>query len=545
MTLSVTSMDKWQFDSTIIKMDTLQHDLIDKSSMDTNYVQSMNESSILKNKNSIQNFQNENIYQPNGRNVIFQTPKSSKNLNLSVSSISSTKSSRSAKYSHYSENLITHPIIREAKKLFEEEKYYAVIDVLSIPLKEGTVGLNILGECAFLTGMAYRTLQNFKNSVEYLLLARKYKHPRATNALGVIFQQEGKNDQALTWYRESQQLYPSDSSSFYNAGLILAQRAKSLKESIELDFENIDVLYTENNPLKEIDDTNTSEQNNTEDQMESFEMIEQIENNSNQLNQKLIKLQKLTDASRKMFEKASRRGHMLSHFQLGMLAQFEGKHDLACIHFTKGCSKNDVHSMIYLAQIYISGEYVKKDLDLARKLLLDASSLHENQSARYLLAQLALEEGKYELAHEYFLLSATMESKYQLGLMHFEGKGCTKDINLSLKYFEECSKEALNSLYFLGKIYQIQNDNLKSLNYYENYIKKSQELKNSEVSELSQIYLKDAHKQIEILTYQPWWYRSKTYLFIGIGGALLTTFGAIGIHYWKKSSPTIQSTIQS
>ena len=143
--------------------------------------------------------------------------------------------------------------------------------------------------------------------------------------------------------------------------------------------------------------------------------------------------------AKEYYLKAYELGDEVSGYNIALLYIKEGKADLAIPYLTFGVSSNHVPSIKLLAKLYLSGEVVSKDLEIALSLLKKAHELGEI-SVCSSLGKICYQLHKYDEAFTYFSIGAKekdLDSIFYLGLCYASGLGVKQDFSKARYYYEQ------------------------------------------------------------------------------------------------------------
>ena len=138
------------------------------------------------------------------------------------------------------------------------------------------------------------------------------------------------------------------------------------------------------------------------------------------------------------FQRAFDLGDDVSGYNIALLLVKENKIAESLPYLTRGVSNDFIPSIKMLANLYIKGEAINKDLSIAQALLKKAYELGE-VSVVSSLGKIAYQLEKYEEAFTYFSTGANLkdlDSIYYLGLLYASGKGTRQDFNKAKMYYE-------------------------------------------------------------------------------------------------------------
>lgn len=142
--------------------------------------------------------------------------------------------------------------------------------------------------------------------------------------------------------------------------------------------------------------------------------------------------------AKEYYEMAYELGDDVSGYNLALIYIKEGEPVKAIPYLSHGVSNDHIPSIKLLAKLYLSGEVVNKDLDIAFSLLKKAFELGE-VSVTSSLGKICYQLHKYDEAFAYFSLGVKerdLDSIYYLGLCYASGLGVKQDFNKARFYYE-------------------------------------------------------------------------------------------------------------
>ena len=146
-----------------------------------------------------------------------------------------------------------------------------------------------------------------------------------------------------------------------------------------------------------------------------------------------------TELAKSYFQKAYELGDETSGYNLALILIKEGRDDEAVPYLTSGVGNNHIPSIKLLANLYIKGEVLSKDLNIALALLKKVYELGE-LSVVSSLGKVCYQLKNYEEAFTYFSLGAQnkdLDSLYYLGLCYANGLGIKQDFAKAKFYYEQ------------------------------------------------------------------------------------------------------------
>ena len=139
------------------------------------------------------------------------------------------------------------------------------------------------------------------------------------------------------------------------------------------------------------------------------------------------------------YKLASEQGDISSGYSLALILIKENKAIEAIPYLTNGVSNNDIPSIKLLASLYLKGDILSKDLNIAKTLLKKALELGET-GIYSSLGKICYQMKDYEEAFKYFSLGAQdrdVDCLYYLGLCYATGLGVKQDFIKSRQYYEQ------------------------------------------------------------------------------------------------------------
>lgn len=139
------------------------------------------------------------------------------------------------------------------------------------------------------------------------------------------------------------------------------------------------------------------------------------------------------------FQKAYDLGDEASGYNLALLLIKENRISDAIPYLTSGVSNDHIPSIKLLANLYLKGEVISKDLTIAIALLKKVYELGET-SVVSSLGKINYQLKNYDEAFKYFSLGAQqkdLDSIYYLGLCYATGLGTKQDFKKSKFYYEQ------------------------------------------------------------------------------------------------------------
>ena len=139
------------------------------------------------------------------------------------------------------------------------------------------------------------------------------------------------------------------------------------------------------------------------------------------------------------FQKGFELGDEVCGYNLALLYIKEAEPAKAIPYLTYGVSVNHIPSIKLLAKLYVSGEVVSKDLQIALSLLKKAFELGEVGVCSS-LGKICYQLHNYDEAFSYFSIGAKekdLDSIFYLGLCYASGLGVKQDFNKARFYYEQ------------------------------------------------------------------------------------------------------------
>ena len=139
------------------------------------------------------------------------------------------------------------------------------------------------------------------------------------------------------------------------------------------------------------------------------------------------------------FQKAFELGDDVSGYNLALILIKEGHPEEAVTYLTSGVGNDHIPSIKLLANLYIKGDVLAKDLNIALALLKKVYDLGET-SVVSSLGKVCYQLNNYEEAFKYFSLgvqSRDPDSLYYLGLCYASGLGVKQDFAKARFYYEQ------------------------------------------------------------------------------------------------------------
>lgn len=157
------------------------------------------------------------------------------------------------------------------------------------------------------------------------------------------------------------------------------------------------------------------------------------------------------------YQKSFDMGDMSSGYYLATFLIKEKKFDQALNYLAIGMSNDYLPSIRLLANMYLNGDGVDKNVDVAINLLLTAIDLGDVKSMDS-LARLYYSQKDYLNSFKYFQMGANhddLDSIFHLGVSYAKGLGVKQDLSQAFKYYEIGAKKLEpRSLYNLSLYYR-------------------------------------------------------------------------------------------
>ena len=145
------------------------------------------------------------------------------------------------------------------------------------------------------------------------------------------------------------------------------------------------------------------------------------------------------EKAKSYYQLAYELGDVSSGYSLALLLIKENKAFEAIPYLTSGVSNNDIPSIKLLANLYLKGEVVSKDLVIAHTLLKRALELGDI-TLYSSLGKICYQLKEYVDAFSYFSIGAQsrdLDCLYYLGLCYATGLGVKQDFLKSRQYYEQ------------------------------------------------------------------------------------------------------------
>lgn len=168
------------------------------------------------------------------------------------------------------------------------------------------------------------------------------------------------------------------------------------------------------------------------------------------------------DKALEIFKKLLALGNPVGNAYIAIIYEEKGDYEKAFEWASKGAKLNDIKSISVLGSLYLNDQYVKRDLEKAKELLLRAAEFG-NENAMGNLAGALIVSRDYEKAFEWAKKGAEKEdsnSLNTLGLLYMAGMGVEQDSEKAKACFikanelgSELALKNLQRVYFLNKEY--------------------------------------------------------------------------------------------
>ena len=173
------------------------------------------------------------------------------------------------------------------------------------------------------------------------------------------------------------------------------------------------------------------------------------------------------------YQKSFDMGEMSSGYYLATFLIKEKQFDKALNYLAIGMSNDYVPAIRLLANMYLNGDGVDKNVEIAINLYLTAIELGDVKSMDA-LARLYYSQKDYANSFKYFQMGANLDDLdciFHLGVSYAKGLGTKQDFSMAFKYYEIGAKKMEpRSLYNLSLYYRngiIVNQNIDLANKLE------------------------------------------------------------------------------
>ena len=170
-----------------------------------------------------------------------------------------------------------------------------------------------------------------------------------------------------------------------------------------------------------------------------------------------VLIDKDNSSAKEYLLKAYELGDLDSGYNLALLLIKENKPQEALTYLTSGLNQNHIPSIKLLAQLYLKGEVVNKDLHITLSLLKKVLELGDD-SVISILGVVSYQLEEYEEAVKYFNIGVNhrnLDAIYHLGLCYAKGLGVKQDFNQARFYYEMgANLNDPNCLYNLSLYYR-------------------------------------------------------------------------------------------
>ena len=149
------------------------------------------------------------------------------------------------------------------------------------------------------------------------------------------------------------------------------------------------------------------------------------------------------EKSKQYYQKSFDMGEMSSGYALALFLLKEKQYETALNYLAIGMSNDYVPSIRVLAGMYLNGDGVSKNLEVATNLYLMAVELGDGKSIDS-LARIYYSRGDYANSFKYFSMGALkndIDCIYHLALSYAKGLGTRQDFSLAIKYYEIGAKK--------------------------------------------------------------------------------------------------------
>ena len=154
--------------------------------------------------------------------------------------------------------------------------------------------------------------------------------------------------------------------------------------------------------------------------------------------QKGIGVESNIEKAKEYYIKAYELGECSGSYNLALLSIKEGDYLTALGYLTFGVDNNHIPSIKLLTNMYLNGDGLPKNRDVAISLLNKAISLGDKHSS-IVLGRISYSNEQYEEAFKAFsfgLDDNDPESYYYVALCHAKGYGVRQDFNVAFKFYE-------------------------------------------------------------------------------------------------------------
>ena len=154
--------------------------------------------------------------------------------------------------------------------------------------------------------------------------------------------------------------------------------------------------------------------------------------------QKGIGVEPNTEKAYKYYLKSYELGDYSSGYSLALIHYKKKEYNFSLSYLINGTENNHISSIKLLANMYLNGEGVMKNSDIAINLFKKAINLGDETSIDS-LARLYYSLGDYSNSFKYFSIGASHnipDSIYHLGLSYAKGLGTKQDFVKAKKYYE-------------------------------------------------------------------------------------------------------------
>ena len=144
------------------------------------------------------------------------------------------------------------------------------------------------------------------------------------------------------------------------------------------------------------------------------------------------------DKAKELYQKSFDLGEISSGYNLALLYLKEKDYVSSFSYLSVGVENNHLASIRLLAKLYLTGEGVIKNQDIAVNLLNKAISLGDKKGIDE-LAKVYYQIGDYESSFKYFSLGVEhndLDSIYHLALSYAKGLGVKQDFDKAFKYYQ-------------------------------------------------------------------------------------------------------------
>ena len=144
------------------------------------------------------------------------------------------------------------------------------------------------------------------------------------------------------------------------------------------------------------------------------------------------------EKAKKYYQKSFDLGDVIAGYNLATILIKDREVDKSLIYLASGVENNHFPSYRLLANLYLNGDGVEKNVDIAINLLTRVIELGDDKSIDS-LATIYYKNKDYESALKYFQKGADnsdLDCLYHLALCYAKGLGTKQDFNKAIKYYQ-------------------------------------------------------------------------------------------------------------